>query len=1145
MADTNNQRAQKFDSSWSAANAQAVVLKGSNPKETALLENIRSLVVAAIQDIYGTSDDPKYIYIVDLILKRIKKTLADLNISSDLETIKSELSEITKNLKSDEVEESIGKVFSEVKSSVEKQFAKYFEQQKAEFEELKSSISELTESVKTSSTEEAEPTEAAEPLDSSVVQQISEIAESVTQLETTIQLFAETIAVKFSEIQTTIDTRFSEITTTLTTIDKNLADSMTSTSKSFDDMSLKIEKSNKAILNAISQIQSSHNSSAIGAMGSSIINGIANITTGLFSSISSVLTGITGGIASAVTASIKSNEILAKLDKIDATTVKNVEIASKTLALTEVKSISPSGKKVSRKPSLFSNKPKVFAKIVAKYLNEYQKKTKSAAEQRVEDLEWSISGMFKHYQQSISRAFTGLNRYLKKGFKGITKSIRGLGSKIKGMIGSTVSGISTVFQLILSPLGFMVSGLFKMVSFIFKPLSWLLNLFKSPAFFLLIGAAFLLFWPKIKDPILNWYNKYMAPAIDKIKEIFMGDMPFFDKIKESLKVLWDAIWAPFGGFDGFMRSLNEKLKTFAKTVLWPFVKNKVWPYMKSHWKEILIGIAGVGILSFLKNPMSVVSLALKAPTAILNTIKVAQIAAKGVALVIRGMIIGIQAFNAALPAIIAAAPLVLPALIVTAILGCVLASWIQDLRAAEKELEETAKKGFDDAKIRGEQADANIKKNLEIVSQLREDNKELFKKFDIQTADDLIPEEITTADGRVTTAEFLQENIDKVANITRNSTFDEAWQKVNSKDLELDARGKEGIFARGFSKINAQLDAAFKFANTFAADKLNHIGDTTLLKRHKVFVDMFNKERQAIGKELEFYNKEISETWSDGSDEDWEKKFDSLQERIVQWTKNALNYLTTNPDKAVGPTLNFSKVDDQGNVIAMTAAEQAAELKRYEAELAKASKEERKAANKRKDKANWIARSIESRAIEAVNSHDLERVHEMSNNNELMYQQTIQDVRDGTTSHATEQMEKMMKSMNFAMNDTQEDRQTREMVTQLIKQQSLLNYQQTGDSRVSEEQQLKILAAAREKIEALAADDKNMTAAQRKRYQKQLEALKQNEEMSKKLDTLIKGQKTQTEEMKKLETGTTNNYTAVGISGGQVTGQQNKENARR
>ena len=94
MADTNNQRAQKFDSSWSAANTQAVILKGSTQKETALLENMRSLVVAAIQDIYGTSDDPKYIYIVDLILKRIKKTLSDLNISSNLNTIKEEIAKL-------------------------------------------------------------------------------------------------------------------------------------------------------------------------------------------------------------------------------------------------------------------------------------------------------------------------------------------------------------------------------------------------------------------------------------------------------------------------------------------------------------------------------------------------------------------------------------------------------------------------------------------------------------------------------------------------------------------------------------------------------------------------------------------------------------------------------------------------------------------------------------------------------------------------------------------------------------------------------------------------------------------------------------------------------------------------------------------
>lgn len=345
-----------------------------------------------------------------------------------------------------------------------------------------------------------------------------------------------------------------------------------------------------------------------------------------------------------------------------------------------------------------------------------------------------------------------------------------------------------------------------------------------------------------------------------------------------------------------------------------------------------------------------------------------------------------QIAQAALPAIIAAAPLVLPALIVTAILGCVLASWIKDLRDAERELEETAKKGFDDAKKRGEEADANIKRNLEIVQGLKSDNAKLFKKLDIKTTEDAVPEEIMTADGRVTTVEFLQENVDKVSNITRNSTFDDAWQKVNSKEQELDARGKEGIFARGFSKINAQLDAAFNFAKTFAADKINHIGDKTLLQRHKVFVDMFNKERQAIGNELAFYNKEISETWADGSDEDWEKKFNSLSERVREWTKNALNYLTTNPDKAKGPTLNFSKVDKNGNVVAMSAREQAAELKRYQAELAKASKEERQEAYRNINKSQWISNAIELRAEEAVNSHDLERVHEMSSNNELMYQ---------------------------------------------------------------------------------------------------------------------------------------------------------------
>ena len=70
-----------------------------------------------------------------------------------------------------------------------------------------------------------------------------------------------------------------------------------------------------------------------------------------------------------------------------------------------------------------------------------------------------------------------------------------------------MSGVFKVISVLFAPIAFLVKGLFGMVSLVFKPLKWLLDLLTSPVFLVALGALFyLVIWPKIKDPLLKWYD---------------------------------------------------------------------------------------------------------------------------------------------------------------------------------------------------------------------------------------------------------------------------------------------------------------------------------------------------------------------------------------------------------------------------------------------------------------------------------------------------------------------------------------------------------------------------------------------------------------------------------------------------------------
>lgn len=97
-----------------------------------------------MHDIYGTTNDVKYIYIVDLIMKRVKDTLKSIDVSSDVAAIHEEISEIAKNMSADSSldEKAVADACIE---KIKDELARYAAEQKEEFTKLKDSISEFVE----------------------------------------------------------------------------------------------------------------------------------------------------------------------------------------------------------------------------------------------------------------------------------------------------------------------------------------------------------------------------------------------------------------------------------------------------------------------------------------------------------------------------------------------------------------------------------------------------------------------------------------------------------------------------------------------------------------------------------------------------------------------------------------------------------------------------------------------------------------------------------------------------------------------------------------------------------------------------------------------------------------------------------------
>ncbi len=225
MADNNNQRAQNFAGGFSRKNIDSVSFGSKKADQAALLEDIREIVAAAAQDIYGEQDDPKYIYIVDLILKRIKRVLDDISLKDSLDEIKDKLSAALS--KSTQSEDSNNDTIVESSfAEVCRQLEAYNKSRKEDHDELKSALAEMLDS--------AEATAKEHPID------VEQNQEDVSDQLDAVALKVNESLMKSVQLQ---NAQFASFTQKLDSINAAIGTGFTNAMQSISDANETLNKS--------------------------------------------------------------------------------------------------------------------------------------------------------------------------------------------------------------------------------------------------------------------------------------------------------------------------------------------------------------------------------------------------------------------------------------------------------------------------------------------------------------------------------------------------------------------------------------------------------------------------------------------------------------------------------------------------------------------------------------------------------------------------------------------------------------------------------------------------------------------------------------------------------------------------------------
>lgn len=905
MGDTNNQRAQNFENGFTTKAIDKVNFSGQSPQNVKLLESIKEVVTASAKDLYGRQDDPKYIYIVNLIMKRVKQTLSDMNVSDSLEDIK------------ESVANSIDiKQFGSLADDIAKLLSKYNDERKKGFDELKEYLK---------SSETKTPTAEAASNEDGNEQLIEDISDDIEERlkENILPIFQKTISTATTKSDNVLMSTFKHLDDKIGGINTNIKKFNATTEQQFN-------QTNKAIDTNIKKIHSTFSNSKAAKVHQDAMHGFDKTVNSVSSLVKSV--SLQQGTIKNINDNIKKvaktvkNQDSSKLqkatiDRIDKNTrlvVSSVKKAKNEKTQKDVldniyKTVSKITPKTERilKTLDAKNKKKLTThfKSVDKAMEEVYGKSIQITH-NIRGMNDSIVERFKDAYHSTKKLFGKVKDKIvdnaKSIFKKTTKKLNRMTSTIMAGIATMGAVMSSAFSMVMGPIGLMLKFVFMGLKLVLKPLQWVLKLFKNPLLLVLLlgGTLFVLYkffrptFDKIIDKVkavwkkvYNIWTTKIKPAVDVMMNI-LGDssLPLGKRIIKAFKEGGKVLYHNF-----FPKGIGHFFKTMMTDHVWPFIRDHLIPFFKEHWQGILTAL---GLWYLIKNPFGAVGM-------ILKLVKFAGGTLKALPGLVKGGITAAKAAGGLVGklggALIGAGPVGWAAAGAALIVGGALYYiW----KIGEDAAAEAAKQ----ADEQSTKLTKKMKENRKILERMdKAQDKiwnrygEILKKAGVDKIEDKQPELYVLADGsKVDKANFdkyVQEiTAKRGANVAATEGKLEEMLKDSDADFRLESSSKYGILSNMYAKIKILITSVKSFVQKYVDDKANHVDDPGLAARFTTAMQgILSIESDTYGK-LDWYAEQITDTFSDGSNDDWRACLNNIFRDTQSRLKEPVTALLTRPD---------------------------------------------------------------------------------------------------------------------------------------------------------------------------------------------------------------------------------------------------------
>ena len=921
MGDTNNQRAQNFENGFTTKAIDKVNFSGQSPQNVKLLESIKEVVTASAKDLYGRQDDPKYIYIVNLIMKRVKQTLSDMNVSDSLDDIKESIAGSIDAKQLGSLTDDVAKLLSE-----------YNDERKKGFDELKEYL-KLSEA-KTPAAENASNEDGNEQL----IEDISDDIEERLK-ENVLPIFQKTISTATTKSDNVLMSTFKQLDDKIGGINTNIKKFNATTEQQFN-------QTNKAIDTNIKKIHSTFSNSKAAKVHQDAMHGFDKTVNSVSSLVKSV--SLQQGTIKNINDNIKQvaktvkNQDSSKLqkatiDRIDKNTrlvVSSVKKAKNEKTQKDVldniyKTVSKITPKTEHilKTLDAKNKKKLTThfKSVDKAMEEVYGKSIQITH-NIRGMNDSVVERFKDAYHSTKKLFGKVKDKIvdnaKSIFKKTTKKLNRMTSTIMAGIATMGAVMSSAFSMVMGPIGLMLKFVFMGLKLVLKPLQWVLKLFKNPLLLVLLlgGTLFILykfFRPtfdkiidKVKkawDTVYRIWNDKIKPAVDVMMNILGDDsIPLGKRIIKAFKEGGKVLYHNF-----FPKGIGHFFKEMMTDHVWPFIKEHVIPFLQDHWKGILTAL---GLWYLIKNPFGAIGLILKLVKLGAGTLKLLPGLVKGGlgAAKVAGGLVGKLGM-----ALVGMGPVGWAAIGVAAIAGGAIYYWYKKQRDAE--LAEAKK--HEERYLANKKKDEATRKLLNRMYSTQEATWNQFgkvlDKLGVEKIEDKTPELYVLQDGtkldKAAFDKYIEEQSGKSSYATSVEN-DIDLDKLNEFGFNGgDGDNKFNIVGHYFAKAKLAVESTRSFLKSYVSDRANHIGDPALPARFKQAIDRLNGIQKVAYSQIKAkYNEKRDTAYGKGSDEDWTDQLSHVVDRVLgNEIKTILNDFLTLPDGKINLGVSGQQVADK------------------------------------------------------------------------------------------------------------------------------------------------------------------------------------------------------------------------------------------